>query len=264
MSECVSVEISVPGGTDEEPDIDAIARELREPRGVTGLELALSIGRLMLERLYGGDIAVWHSRGRKDGSFRRLAKHPDLPFGPSTLSRAVGIYEISLRRPDLLGLRNVTWSHVRELLKLPSDQQDRLIDETSRNEWSVRRLRDEIGRVERSEPPVARRAKTPRFAKFLRTLEGQITEAVLLRDVEQAEWLAIEQTEELLRIARSLRQQSETVIAYLTGHLTALREAQGRACETQASAPVHPGRSDVAPCGLLRRRNTDIGRPHRI
>jgi hypothetical protein len=248
MSQCVSVKISALTGADEAPDIDAIVRALRELYCMTGLRLALSIGKLILDRIYGGNIALWHSRGRKDLSFRKLAKHPALPFGPSTLSRAVGIYEISLRRLDLLELPNITPSHVRELLKLPSEQQDRLIDQTSRDEWSVRRLRDEVERLQGAEPPVPRRAQVPRFARILRTLALRIEQAVLLQEVEQIQWPAAEETEELLRTARSLHQQSETVIEHLVRHLIALRGAPGTRPEEQESSRGFLPRSDVAPC----------------
>jgi hypothetical protein len=252
MSDCASVEISVPDGVDDAPDIDAIVGELRELYCVTGLKLALTIGKLVLERIYGGDIGLWHSKGRKDLSFRKLAKHPALPFGPSTLSRAVGIYEISLRRLDLLQLPNVTSSHVRELLKLPCEQQDRLIDQTSRDEWSVRRLRDEIERVQGAETRVSRRVRTPRFASFLRTLG---------RGIEQVQRLTTEQTEELLRTARSLHQQTETVIEHLARHQIAFREGPEKEPKEQDSSRGLLVRADIAPRNLLPRGNAGRSSP---
>jgi hypothetical protein len=248
-----AVAISVLGGVGEGPDIDSIVHELRALYCVTGLKLALTIGKVVLDRIYGGDVALWHSRGPKDQSFRTLANHPALPFGPSTLSRAVGIYEISLRRHDLLELPNLTSSHVRELLKLPSEQQDQLIDQTSRDEWSVQRLRREIEQLLGAEPRVFGNRQAPRFAKFLRTLGREVKQAVLLQEVDQIEGLTNDETEELLRTARALRDQSEMVMEYLSRHLVALARAPG---ELEERSRGHVGRSDVAPRRLLPRGNT--------
>jgi hypothetical protein len=247
-----TVAISVLGGAGEGPDIDSIVRELRALYCVTGLKLALTIGKVVLDRIYGGDVDLWHSRGRKDQSFRKLAKHPALPFGPSTLSRAVGIYEISLRRHDLLELPNLTSSHVRELLKLPSEQQDQLIDRTCRDEWSVERLRREIERLRGAEPKALGRRQAPRFATFLRTLAREIRQSVLLQEVDRIAGLANDETEELLRTARALRDQSQLIIEHLGRHLVAL----GGAPAEPESGRKLVDRSDVAPRRLLPRGNT--------
>jgi hypothetical protein len=206
------------------PDVDSIVRELREIYCVSGLRLALTIGKVVLDRIYGGDPKLWHSRGKKDQSFRKLAEHPALPFAPSTLSRAVGIYEISLRRSDLLDLPNVTSSHVRQVLGLPSAEQDRLIQQASRDEWSVLRLREEIRRLRGAEPGVPESRRAPRFARFLRTLGRGIEQAVLLEEVDRIEGLPNDETEELLRTAQALHEQSRTVIERLARHLEALGE----------------------------------------
>ena len=52
-----------------QPDIGALVSELRELYYVKGIELMLRIGELILDRLYGGDITKWKSRGRKDFPF---------------------------------------------------------------------------------------------------------------------------------------------------------------------------------------------------
>src|SRR5262249_53925328 len=101
-----------------EPDVGALVRELRELYYSSGVGLMLRIGELILERLYGGDVANWRSQRRKDVSFRRLAKHPDLPFKASMLSRAVATYVLSRRRTDLLQLKHVSQAHLQEVLNL--------------------------------------------------------------------------------------------------------------------------------------------------
>jgi hypothetical protein len=259
MPRRASVKVPFLVGTSDTPDVDAVVRELRELYCVAGLKLALAIGKLVLDRIYGGDIALWHSRGRKDHSFRTLAKHPGLPFAPSTLSRAVGIYGISLRRNDLLRLPNVTPSHMRELLKLPSEQQDSLIDQTSEHQWSVRQLRHEIEQLQATPPGASQRGRPPKFAKFLRAFGRGVEQAVLLQEVGQVQRLATKEAEELLRTLRALHRQTETVIEHVARHLAALKETPGNKRDEHQDNLGDRGRSDVVPRGLLPRGNTGQG-----
>src|SRR5262249_24428641 len=83
-------------------NVDTLVAELRQLYVDAGLKLSVKMGRLIIDRLYGGDMTKWQSRGRKDASFRKLERHPDLPFRASTLSRAVSIYALAQRRTDLL------------------------------------------------------------------------------------------------------------------------------------------------------------------
>src|SRR5262249_35068849 len=119
------------------PDISALVRDLRALYFVTGIELMLRVGELILERLYGGDVTRWKSRERKDFSFRKLEQHPDLPFKASMLSRAVAIYVLSRRRPDLPRLQNVSQTHLQEILSLDSQVQDHLLERVQEEKWSV-------------------------------------------------------------------------------------------------------------------------------
>src|SRR5258706_11994393 len=118
-----------------EPDIGELVRELRALYYGSGIELMLRIGELILERLYGGDVMLWHSRRKKDVSFRRLERHPDLPFKASMLSRAVSIYVLSRRRTDLIQLKNVSQTHLQEVLNLEPQLQDRLLSRVEEEKW---------------------------------------------------------------------------------------------------------------------------------
>ena len=77
--------------------------------------------RVIVERIYGGDCAKWRSHGRKNTSFRKLSSHPDLPFHASQLSRAVSIYLLSQRRPELAQFAHVGPSHLQEILGLEQE-----------------------------------------------------------------------------------------------------------------------------------------------
>src|SRR6188474_3005935 len=99
----------------ERHDLDSLVHDLRQLYGGAGVRLAVEMGRLIIERLFRGDLTLWRARGRKDVSFRKLEAHPGLPFRASTLSRAVAIYMLSQRRADLLALQHVGPSHHHEI-----------------------------------------------------------------------------------------------------------------------------------------------------
>jgi hypothetical protein len=86
-----------------QPDVDSLVLDLRRLYVGTGVQLTVDMGRVIIERLFGGDLQRWKSRSRKDVSFRKLETHPDLPFRASVLSRAVAMYMLSRRRGDLTG-----------------------------------------------------------------------------------------------------------------------------------------------------------------
>jgi hypothetical protein len=202
------------------PDVDDVVWELRQLHCASGLKLAVSVGRLVLDRIYGGDVARWRSRGRKDSSFRTLASHPELPFSASTLSRSVGIYLMAGRRPDLLALPNLGPSHVRELLGLRSDLQDHFLDQVAEQGWSVQRLREEVSRLGSTGPTrLAKRREAPPFARCLRQLRHGIEARALLEGAEHADLIAPDEAEELLGVARQLCVQAETIVGRLSESL---------------------------------------------
>src|SRR5689334_23495782 len=140
----LAVAVPVPILPPERSDLDSLVYELRQLYGGAGVRLAVEMGRLIIERLFRGDLALWRARGRKDVSFRKLEAHPDPPFRASTLSRAVAIYMLSQRRADLTALRHVGPSHLHEIACLGEKEQDRLLERAEMEKWSIRKLRQEV------------------------------------------------------------------------------------------------------------------------
>jgi hypothetical protein len=242
------------------PNIDQVVRELREVYCVSGLRLAVSVGKLVLDRIYGGDIDRWRSRGRKDTSFRTLARHPDLPFSAATLSRSVGIYLVSLRRPDLLALPNLGPSHVRELLGLESNVQDRLLDQANERGWSVEQVRERVSHLQPNDlNRLVNKRPPPSFVRYLRRLRRAVDGRALLETVEHLDQLDSEQAEELLATVRRLCSQAETVARHLAEHL-GHRPRESGAAEpftvpaARPSAVVPKGVSTWKQEGLLPRK----------
>jgi hypothetical protein len=190
------------------PDLDGLVSQLSRLYQGTGIRLSVEIGRLIIETLYGGDHEKWRSHGRKDVSFRKLEKHPQLPFRASTLSRAVSIYMISLRRADLLAFQHLSSSHLHELGGLSADIQDKLLERAESEQWSVQQLRAEVGKPSRARGHRTQ-SDVPGFARWFYRNKEDIEARVALEEIDLVTRLSIEQASELLKLLKSLLQQCE-------------------------------------------------------
>jgi hypothetical protein len=123
--------------------LDAVVLKLNTICKRATLEFALSVGRLIIDNLYGGDLERWRVRGAKTASFRKLARHPQLPMSPVALYRSVAMYELC-ERIAISRWKNICTSHLRSVLPLASGDQERLLRLTEANAWSVRRLEEEV------------------------------------------------------------------------------------------------------------------------
>jgi len=161
----------------ESPDeVERVVRELNKICKKATLDFALAVGSVIIQTFYGGRLLEWRTRGPKAASFRRLAKHPNLPMSPSALYRCVAIYEIC-ERLGLRHCRHVSSSHIRLVVALPSHTQERLLTTAEREYWTVARMRNEVIILKRSATPVASRGgRKPagRLNQTMRTLIGCI------------------------------------------------------------------------------------------
>ena len=126
------------------PDLERLAEELRKLQGTRPMQRVIETGRLIVDTLYHGEPSWRKHSDPHRVSLRSLERHPGFPVSASSLSRAVGVYLLSLRRSDLPTLQCVHPSHLYELGGLPSHLQDELLAEVEREGWSVRRLREEV------------------------------------------------------------------------------------------------------------------------
>jgi hypothetical protein len=140
-----------PQGTEE---IERVVLELNRICKSATFDFAMKVGRIVVDHFYAGKLEGWRHRGAKDVSFRKLAKHPDLPMSPSALYRSVAIYEVCTRL-EIDSWRHVSTSHIRLVLGLPGPEQARLLREAEGEEWSVRRLQDEIAQLREEEKGIA-------------------------------------------------------------------------------------------------------------
>jgi len=152
--------------------LDGLAAELSALGKDAGVEQAVEIGRLVVERLYDGDLSAWRSRGPKAHSLRALARRSDLPVSSSALYRAIALYELSTRLGGVerwseagLGI-----SHLRLVLGLPEDEQRRLLDEAARHAWTVAELEREAVCTRRRNPTRTSRGGRPRLPRFVKSV----------------------------------------------------------------------------------------------
>ncbi|MBK7578660.1 MAG: hypothetical protein IPI67_00505 [Myxococcales bacterium] len=112
--------------------IEQAAAEIQHVARVGTLEMALSIGEIVFRRIFHGDAELLRLNGPKEVSFTQLADRSDLGISRANLWRAVGIYELSLRHPQLRESKHLGVTHVRAVLGLPARDQDRLLARAER------------------------------------------------------------------------------------------------------------------------------------
>lgn len=198
------------------PSLDDFADELGALAKEGSVEQAVAAGRMVIERLYDGELSAWRGRGSKAHSLRTLARRADLAVSSSALYRAIALYELS---EGLGGLER--WcegglgiSHVRLVLGLPKDEQRRLLDEAMAASWTVAELEREATRVRDRAPRKRRRGgrpRLPRFVKSLNRLRKYTTDAPeeLFGDIEAAADMPAERVAELRSQLAEIRSQCE-------------------------------------------------------
>lgn len=150
--------------------IDAVVAELKRVASRAALDLALEVGRIVVERFYGGNVHVWRQRGNRCPSLRRLARHPELPFSAAALYRAVAIFEMASRLPDVATWKHVGASHLRTVVPLPAPDQERLLLAAERERWTVVRLGDEVRTLRSCRDERRGRPPTPKLVRSIRRL----------------------------------------------------------------------------------------------
>ncbi len=104
------------------------------------LQAALEAGEFIFHRVFNGDRRLLYERGRKCHSLRRLAARPGLGMSVSSLWRAVAVYELSLRFPELVQYEHVGVGHISVVLGLPNADVFRLLRMAEGERWTKRKL----------------------------------------------------------------------------------------------------------------------------
>ncbi|MDP9151535.1 MAG: hypothetical protein M3O36_16565 [Myxococcota bacterium] len=131
--------------TCDDAPLDGVVLRVNAICKTATLNFALSVGRVIIESLYGGRLDLWRTRDPgKEQSVRRVARHPRLAMSPAALYRSIAIYELC-ERLESRSWKHISTTHMRLVLPLAPEQQAALLREAEMHRWSVRRLDQEVG-----------------------------------------------------------------------------------------------------------------------
>lgn len=198
-------------------DVDIVVMQLRRLARNASLEFALRVGAVIIHHFYAGDTEAWRSKGPKIASFRALARHPELPLSAGSLCRCVALFELCERLKAPARWEHLSGSHLRLVLGLPSNIQERILAVANAKRWSVRMLQQEVLREKSARiTSGGRRAEAP-LVKSLKRVKHSLdshrnlierAECVSSRDREESIHLIEETRHALELLSRSLGAQN--------------------------------------------------------
>lgn len=187
--------------------IDALVQEIGGLGELSLLEDSVRLGKLVVDRMYGGEISEWRRRDGENVSFRTLTGREDLKLSAVTLYRAVGLYEISLRLGELSQWPSLGASHFRAVMSMSDQEQRALLGAAQAEGWSVRRMEAECSRLR----PARRRGRRrlPGCVKVIRQMDRVATNQIM--DTSGVEQLEPVEVQAVYDAVLRLRQQLEHV-----------------------------------------------------
>jgi len=197
--------------------IEEFAQTIRGLARPRRLDFTLSVGRLVIDRFYGGDSSAWRARGAKDVTLRRLAAGLSAAeaLSPSTLYRCLATAELVQRIGDVSMWQHITASHVRVVLPLSPARQDELLARAERERWSVRRLDAEATR-KRTAP--RRRRGPPRFIGEVGRMSRFVLRDDRFADVDRARELSTDERRDVCATLVGVRRRCDDLLRQLAPH----------------------------------------------
>jgi hypothetical protein len=205
--------------------IDRLYHELMALTRQADLLLAVGVGRLLIDRLYGGDFSSWRTRARKDdASLRALAarfKAADvLGFSATNLYRAIAVTELVEKLGGLPGVerRRLGLGHYRAVLGVEGAQQVKLLDRAEAKGWSAERLAAEVARLRKKKGERRGRPPLPGFVKTLNHLQRILEdEDDAFADLDAVDALDAAEATRLYDAATAMKEKCEALQAALRG-----------------------------------------------
>jgi hypothetical protein len=195
--------------------VELVVRELQELARQGALDLAFRIGKLIVDRFYGGDINLWRRRGRKSISLRALTRYPELPFSAAAIYRALAIHELVERVGSVSAWKHLGPGHFRAVLALPESEQIRYLTFAEERAWTVGQLERQLLELKHWSSRGGR-PRLPPYVKTLRKLQklGETPE-VLRADPEELRALSAADRRELVVVAEGLARSLQQLAASL-------------------------------------------------
>ncbi|WP_437677693.1 hypothetical protein [Sorangium sp. So ce131] len=190
--------------------IDQVVRELNELHSKAALEEALQMGKIIVDRFYGGDLTEWRAHRSKETSFRRLAARVDLDLRVSAtrLYRSVALYELSCRL-EIGAESKLTTTHLRLVIGLPTEVQMALLEDVKRSQWSTERLERETTRLRAALEKRRGRPPAPPLVKAVRKLVRDWKHIEAEIDNEEGEDLSAKELESVYQAVDDIKSRLE-------------------------------------------------------
>lgn len=190
--------------------VDDVVRGINELQRRATFNLAYEMGKLIVERLYGGDIARWRQNRSRDASFRRLADRSktDLHVSASTLFRSAALFE-TVERLGVSSPKHLSATHICAVFGLPEEHQRRLLGQAEACRWSTKVLKTEAAAVRAQEKGRRGRKPLPAFVRTAHALEALLSER--RRPFEGLEEFRSLASDERRRVADVLTRASSTL-----------------------------------------------------
>jgi hypothetical protein len=214
--------MSSPVPVSEVPEqvLDELARDLAALHRQHTLRFALDVGKMVLDRLYGGSLDAWRAgAGASDGSLRKLAAKLTAlgarGFSAASLQSAVAVLDVDERvavssRPQLNA------SHVRAVLGLPPAKQEELLGKAEGRNWTAKQLEKEAAKAKKRLTTRTGRPPLPAFVKTVNRWERELADdAATFADLEQAAALDPGEARRIRAAVHAMRERCDRLLAEL-------------------------------------------------
>jgi hypothetical protein len=204
--------------------LNALVAKLNETVTSSRLGMFMTVGKLVADNIFHGDVAALQSRGGRDPNMARLLAHTGLEVKRSELSRSLRVFVLDDKlkgagvENGVLGLQHLSATHFAAVLSLKFPEQKRLLLLAQRHKWPSRKLLERV-EVARQKASAEERRGRPRLPAFQKTVHQF---AKLLDDEDVDRFGDTEAIAEMdLDQARELRMTLEK----MQGKITELQEA---------------------------------------
>lgn len=126
--------------------VEQTVMQLRKLMVHRGLEMAIEVGQLIIDRFFSGDASLVAVRLNDCPTLRSLAAHPELPLSPSKLYRCIGIAKLVEELPEVRWL-GLSATHLSLVLPVEAVHQRRLLLEAAEHGWTTDALDAQVRRV---------------------------------------------------------------------------------------------------------------------
>ena len=187
--------------------IDEVVAEINSQVRLAPLELAMKIGKLLIDKFYSGNFDAWRKKGIKDNSFRKLSEREDLEISPAALYRSVSVYEMFERIGGVSTLKHLKASHYYAVLGLTDKQQKRLLKRAESQTWPVRKIESEAKKVRKKRGKGGRKP-IPQFVKSIHQIQKFVNQPQKMFDgINKADELKPEKIKELCVTLEKIQKQ---------------------------------------------------------